>query len=46
MDLAMTDHLKDFSSAERIAAEGERLYAERHKVRLEGTGVFSPRRLA
>jgi hypothetical protein len=35
MDIVMTDQIKDFSSAERIAAEGERLYAERHKARLE-----------
>ena len=35
MGITMTDHLKDFSSPERIAEEGERIYAERYKVRLE-----------
>lgn len=31
----MTDQLKDFTSPDKIASEGERLYAERHKARLE-----------
>lgn len=31
----MAEHLKDFTSPERIAEAGERLYAERYQVRLE-----------
>ena len=31
----MADHIKDFATAERIVEEGERLYVERHQVRLE-----------